>query len=73
MKSIILLSFLFLLGNLPAQNFKSVSVNYKLNGKDASNTIYIPEYSGYQLPVRGVMQNVKGPLKQFAHEWKQSE
>ena len=56
-------------GNLSAQNFKQVNVSYKLNGKDVSNTIYIPQYSGeIQPPVRGVMQNVGGPLKSFAHK-----
>ena len=68
MKVIILVCLLSMLGSLSAQNFQSVSVQYKLNGKDASNTIYIPQYSGdYQLPIRGVMQNVNGPLKEFAH------
>ena len=56
-------------GNLSAQNFKQVNVSYKLNGKDAANTIYIPQYTGeIQPPVRGVMQNVGGPLKSFAHK-----
>ena len=56
-------------GNLSAQNFKQVNVSYKLNGKDASNTIYVPQYSGeIQPPVRRVMQNVGGPLKSFAHK-----
>jgi hypothetical protein len=58
-----------MLGSLSAQNFKSVSVQYKLKGKDTSNTIYIPEYSSdYQPAIRGVMQNVGGPLKEFAHK-----
>jgi len=58
-----------MLGSLSAQDFKSVSVQYKLNGKDLSNTIYIPQYSGdYQPAIRGVMQNVGGPLKEFAYK-----
>jgi hypothetical protein len=69
MKFHLLISLLMLVGSLSAQNFKSVNVTYKLNGKDASNTIHIPQYStDYQLPIRGVMQNVGGPLKQFAHD-----
>ena len=33
------------------------------------NTIYVPKYPGdEQTPVRGVMQNVDGPLKTFAHK-----
>lgn len=50
-----------------AQEFKSYSVQYQLNGKSASNTIYIPDNSS-KLPIRGVMQNVRGSLKEFAHK-----
>ena len=68
MKYLLVCLLLTFAGMVHGQNFKSVSVSYKLNGKDASNTIYIPQYDGdYQLPVRGVMQNVGGPLKTFAH------
>ena len=65
----ILICLLLLLCSIGAQEFKSYSVKYKLNGKDLSNTIYIPQYKGeYPLAVRGVMQNVRGPLKEFAHK-----
>jgi hypothetical protein len=63
------IGLLMMSANLSAQNFKPINVSYKLNGKDASNTIYIPQYAGeIQPPVRGVMQNVGGPLKSFAHK-----
>ena len=69
MKLKLLLCLLVLMSAATAQEFKTVDVQYKLNGKDASNTIYIPQYNGeYQLPIRGVMQNVRGPLKEFAHK-----
>lgn len=52
-----------------AEEFKSYSVKYKLKGKETSNTIHIPQYKGeYQIPVRGIMQNVRGPLKTFAYK-----
>ena len=67
MKIHILIYLLVLLINTSAQEFKSYNVKYQLNGKEATNTIYIPQYkSDYPLPIRGVMQNVKGPLKEFA-------
>jgi len=63
-----LLSGFILLGNAEAQEFKQFNVNYKLGGKEMSNTIYIPQYpGGVQSPIRGVIQNVGGPLKEFAH------
>jgi len=65
----LLIGFLMVLGDLSAQEFKQFNVSYKLNGKDMSNTIYIPQYPGdSQPPIRGVMQNVGGPLKGFAHK-----
>ena len=64
-----LIGLLMMLGSLSAQDFKQVNVSYKLNGKDMSNTVYIPQYPGEdQPPIRGVMQNVGGPLKDFAHK-----
>ena len=64
----VLAIFIFLAGSAISQEFKSVNVTYKLAGKDKSNIIYIPQYGdNVKLPVRGVMQNVGGPLKQFAH------
>ena len=64
-----LVAVFLLVGKIGAQEFKQFSVSYKLDGKDMSNTIYIPQYSGgVQSPIRGVMQNVRGPLKEFAHE-----
>ena len=58
-----------MLGSLSAQDFKSVSVQYKLNGKDKSNTIFIPQHSNdYKPAIRGVMQNVRGDLKVFAYK-----
>ena len=48
-------------GSLCAEQFKQVQFQ--------SNTIYIPIYEGEnQPPIRGVMQNVGGPLKTFAYE-----
>jgi hypothetical protein len=65
----IFIGLLLMSGHLSAQDFKQVSVSYKLNGKDMSNTIYIPQYPGdSQPPIRGVMQNTGGPLKSFAHK-----
>lgn len=69
MQKYILICILMLLINASAQDFKSYNIKYKLNGKDATNTVYIPQYkSNYPLPIRGVMQNVKGPLKEFAYK-----
>ena len=69
MKILIFVNFLVFLTSTYAQEFKSYNVRYKLNGKDATNTIYIPQYKGsYPLPIRGVMQNVEGPLKKFAYK-----
>lgn len=68
MKVQLLICILFLLPCAYAQEFKSYEVKYKRNGKDASNTVYIPQYKEkYERPVRGVMQNVGGPLKTFAY------
>lgn len=56
-------------GSLSAEQFQQVPVDYQLNGQNKSNTIYIPTYEGdSQPPIRGVMQNVRGPLKTFAYE-----
>ena len=63
-----LIAVFLLVENIAAQEFKQFNVNYKLAGKDVSNTIYIPQYAGgIRSPIRGVMQNVRGPLKEFAH------
>ena len=60
---------LLMLEGLSAQEFKPFSFNYKLDGKDMSNTVYIPQQPGSDQPsIRGVMQNVGGPLKDFAHK-----
>ena len=62
------LSVILLVQDIGAQEFKQFNVNYKLAGKNMSNTIYIPRVNrGTQANVRGVMQNVGGPLKDFAH------
>ena len=65
-----LLSFcLLLIGSLSAEQFQQVHVEYQLNGQKKSNTVFIPTYEGdNQPPIRGVMQNVNGPLKTFAYE-----
>jgi len=65
-----LLSFcLLLIGSLSAEQFQQVQVEYLLNGQNKSNTVFIPTYEGdSQPPIRGVMQNVQGPLKTFAYE-----
>lgn len=65
-----LLSFcLLLIGSLSAEDFQQVQVEYQLNGQNKSNTVFIPTYEGdNQPPIRGVMQNVRGPLKTFAYE-----
>ena len=68
MKLHLIISLLIFMTNSYAQEFKSVNVTYKLNGKDASNTVYIPQYKDYNLPIRGVIQNVRGDLKQFSHD-----
>lgn len=61
--------FLALSGVLHAQQFEPVRVEYQSGGQNRSNTIHIPVYEGdNQPPVRGVMQNVRGPLQTFAHE-----
>lgn len=66
---LLLTGLLVMLENISAQEFKQFNVSYKLKGKDMSNTIYIPQYPGdSQPPIRGVMQNVGGPLKDFAHK-----
>ena len=68
MNKLLVLSFLAVAGNLIAQEFKKFSFQYKLNGKSRSNTILVPHYGDdVNLPVRGVMQHVRGPLKTFAH------
>ena len=60
---------LALAGSLFAESFEQVDFTYQLNGKEMSNKIYIPTYDGgSQPPVRGVMQNVGGPLKTFAYD-----
>ncbi|MCH2209267.1 MAG: hypothetical protein MK132_25855 [Lentisphaerales bacterium] len=64
-----ILAGLFLLNSLTAQSFKTVSVDYTLNGKQMSNHIMIPQYENDELrPIRGVMEYVSGPLKEFAHK-----
>ena len=72
MKTITLLALaisLTLVGSLSAEQFQQVQVSYQLKGQNKSNTIYLPTYEGEsQPPVRGVMQNVRGPLKTFAYE-----
>ena len=69
MKYHLLIFLLVLSTNFHAQEFKSYNVNYKLKGKDVSNTVSIPQYkSDSPLPIRGVMQIVNGPLKEFAHK-----
>ena len=60
---------LILASKLSAEQFQQVQVDYQLKGQNKSNTISIPTYEGdSQPPVRGVMQNVGGPLKTFAYE-----
>jgi len=70
MKTITLhLLTLILAGNISAEQFQQVQVDYQLKGQNKSNTISISAYEGdVQPPVRGVMQNVGGPLKTFAYE-----
>ncbi|MDX1679328.1 MAG: hypothetical protein R3242_01240 [Akkermansiaceae bacterium] len=59
--SLLLASCLALAGPLHAEEFKQVDFG--------NNTIHIPIYEGeIQPPIRGVMQNVRGPLKTFAYE-----
>jgi len=60
---------LFLTGALSAEQFQQVQVEYRLNGQNKTNTIRIPTYEGdNQPPIRGVMQNARGPLTTFAYE-----
>lgn len=65
----LLATCLVLTCRLSAENFQEVNVTYQLNGKEMTNKISIPIYDGVsQPPIRGVMQNVNGPLKTFAYE-----
>ena len=60
---------ILLVNGLSAQTFKTVKVNYTLNGEELSNQIMIPQYENGELrPIRGVMQHVSGPLQDFAHK-----